>query len=273
MTHGSAEEQRRAAVTRSNQRFGAVLSIIGGLLALAAAVVVYVAGAAASGDGYRAGDLARNSLVTVGVLIFFALCLLIPGEQMRRGSIRRNPAPPDTMLPSATRTSSFRVLSPMWRVVWIVIALAVAASLLVPVLVGFTAGTWPHSLDAHEAVEVLWSVYGSVAFAAGLTCASSLVKLLITTRRRKTEQRSQPGWRFWLYRWRLDVWLVAVGGFFASMCVVFEASAAAELDSSATAPPFLLFALVAVIVAAAGFVLGTQFWRTGEQLGSGESYA
>ncbi len=271
MAHKTSDELR-AANRRSNQRFGSIVSAIGALLAVAGLALTYAAGAAASGGGSASGDLAETSTTTVGVLAFFSLCALITGEQMRRGSIRANPTPPDTATPSATMVSSFRVLGTPWRVVWIVIAFTIAASLLGPVIAGFLTGAWPHSLSAHEAVEVLWAIYGSLAFATGLTLLSSLIKVRATARRASSGKHSQAGWRFWLYRWRADMWLVSAGGFFAAVCAVFAVSESTVLERSSVQGPLIVVAIVASAIAVAGIALGTQFWRTGESLGSGESY-
>lgn len=273
-TAQESPEQRRARVARSNRRFGVWCSTAGGALLAIALVLVYGIGIVATIDaaGSHSGSSAWAT-TTAGVLVFLAMCALILGEQLRRGRFRGNPNPPDTILPSASIVSRFGMLSTGWHLLWLLIALVVALTLLVPVIVGFVTGGWPHSLPEPEVVETPWTIYGAVAFATAAGLCGSLVKKSATAAHadRTAPERGRPAWRFWLYRWRVDVWLNGIGGFVLAAAAVVVASVQADPERDTAGA--LVAGGIGLISIAAGLLLGAQFWRTGESLGAGESFA
>lgn len=271
MTVPESQEEGRARVARSNRVFGLWCSVIGGILLVVAAVIVY--GVAVVVTVGSDGSAAGAATTWVGVLLLFAMCALILGEQLRRGSFGVNPNPPDTLLPSASVRSSFRLLSTGWHALWTVVAFVVALTFLVPVIIGFTTGSWPHSLDDSGAVETPWTIYGAFAFGVGTGLLGSLSKKTFTAAHAGVvpPERGRKAWRFWLYRWRIDVWLSGIGGFLVALCAVFLCSAVDEYDTPVVG--LVVTAVIGLVLVVVGILLGRGFWRTGESLGSGESFA
>lgn len=276
----SVSPEQAARVARQNRQVGVVSDVIGAVLAAAALGLVYGGGIVATAG--RGGDVdAVNSQVSAmsaiwpAVLGLFAFCALMLGEILRRGGIRKNPEAREGGLPKGSNRSDLRVLSDGWRMLWILVALAVAVSLLAPVIVGFLTGGWPHDLPAGGMVQGTWTIYGSVAFGTAVTLFASWVKKSATRRAvaggRGAGAAPSAAWRFLLFRWRVDLWCAAVGGTVAAMFAVFALSAAVTDDTAASG--LAAVAAAGALLAVVGILLGTQYWRTGEPLGSGESFA
>ncbi|MBN9194006.1 hypothetical protein [Microbacterium sp.] len=298
----AAVDTRREQVAAANRRFGAVLSVIGGVLA-AVALVALVAGgllltwlASAppgidddTADGLR-GTATFALSSAPGVLALFAMCGLIAGEQMRGGRIGRNEAAHSRArsasrgLPAASFVSRFRVLPTGWHALWIVVGLAISVLLVaVPVSSWFTGG-WPTSIDDEDAFDVYWVIYGGIAFAVTVAAAASLLKKLAYRRavaRGLTSHdgpaRGQRFWRWFDYRWRFDLWLAGLGGLTLVLALTPLRGAvgpdASGADLAAALPGVLTFVAIGILVTATGVVCSLNYWRAGEELGTGESAA
>lgn len=285
--------KRRERVAASNRAFGRVLSVGGGILAAAALVLLVggglvmtaVAGGPDDGslDGIR-GVAAVAMGATPGVILLFAMCGLVAGEQLRRGAMKRNPSPPDTVLPSASMVSRFRVLSVGWHVFWIVVGLLISVFLVVVPVVSWFTGGWPASVGDENDFSRYWVIYGSIGFGVTVAAITSLIKKLSYYRAQAAGKVQQgveaPGrrfWRFFDYRWRFDLWLSGLGGVILVLAFTPLSSAVGATSSSselADALPWTLsFCALGLVLIVAGIVCATQFWRAGEELGSGESAA
>jgi hypothetical protein len=297
MTEELTTEQlaaRRARVAASNHAFGRVLSIIGIVLAVVALVLLVGGGlvltaASSAADGDTSFDAIRGIATigmsaTPGILLLLAMCGLVAGEQLRRGSMRRNPNPPAGILPSASMTSSFSVLSVRWHLLWIIVGLVVSFVLVgLPVISWFTGG-WPGNVGDDNAFAVYWVIYGAIGFGVTVAAVASLIKKVGFWRAQRNG-RIRPGvdapgkrfWRWFDYRWRFDLWLAGLGGVVAALSTTVLSDAvgpgAAAGDLSAALPAFLGFLLLGIVLIVAGIACSLNFWRAGEELGSGESAA
>lgn len=293
---GEALAARRAVVAEANRRFGRVLSVIGAVLA-ALALLLLVAGGllmtwvasepasldASAADGLR-GLAAVGLSVVPGLLALFGMCGLVGGEQIRRGAITRNPDPPATALPSASHVSRFRVLPTGWHLLWIAVGVVVSVVLAgLPVISWFTGG-WPSSVTGSESFDVYWVIYGSIAFGVTVAAATSLLKKTAYARAvrsgRVAEGRTGAGQRFWRwfdYRWRFDLWLAGAGAMVAVLALTPLSTVVgpdATRDQLAGAlPASLSFVALGVLAVVAGVVCSLNFWRAGEEIGTGESAA
>lgn len=290
---GEALAQRRERVAASNRAFGRVLSVGGGVLAAIAFVLLVGGGlvltAVAAGpddgslDGVR-GLAAVMMGATPGVILLIAMCGLVAGEQLRRGTMQRNPDPPDTVLPSASMVSRFRVLPVGWHVFWIAVGLLISVLLVgIPVVSWFTGG-WPASVGDENDFSRYWVIYGSIGFGVTAAAVVSLIKKLSYYRALAAGKVQQgvdaPGrrfWRFFDYRWRFDLWLAGLGGVIGVLAFTPLSSSvgqtASAADLAAALPWVLGFAALGLLLIVAGIVCATNFWRAGEELGSGESAA
>ncbi len=295
---GQAENlaDRRARVAASNRATGRVLSIVGVvLIALALALLIVGAVLISAGDslelsggdddtidGLRGGG-AILSTVPPGILLLLSVCFLIPGEQLRRGWIGRNPAPPDTLLPQASNISRFRMLGAGWHLLWILVGLAVSLTLIgIPLLSWFT-GAWPATLSEDSSFSGFWTIYGSIAFGVVIAAIASFIKKA-GYRRAAADGRlttEDPGgrafWRWVDYRWRFDLWLAGIGGVLIALAPTFiSGDVGPDGDPSALSAdlvPVLLMGGAGLVLVVLGILASLQFWRSGEVLGSGESLA
>lgn len=297
MTDVQTEEltARRLRVAASNRAFGRVLLVVGvlllvvALLAILAGAGVYVATANAvqAGadryEGENAVGLAAAAMTFVpAIALVLATCALVLGEQLRRGFLYANPTPPDTVLPSASYRSRFRVLGFGWHLLWTVVASAIALVLIGIPTLGWIAGIWPSTMESAYNFTGFWVIYGSLALGIGAASAVSMFKkwtnLADVSSGRATPAggRGRTFWRWVDYRWRFDLWLAGVGG----VAIGLSATAFYNLGPyqyegqfAETLPGFALFAVPGVVLVVLGAVAARQFWRSGEPLGSAESAA
>lgn len=286
--------ERTKRVAASNHRFGRVLSIIGVVLAAIALLLVVGGGIALTlVDGARAGgadestaDSAAGVLTGAmtlppGALALFAMCALVAGEQLRRGSISKNPNPPDTLLPSASYVSRFNVLPYRWHIFWVAVGLVISFVLVgIPVISWFTGG-WPESVREEDAFSGFWIIYGSLAFAVTVAAATSLLKKRLFLRAVASGRATAAGgpgksfWRWIDFRWRFDLWLAGIGGLgIALSFTVFSGAVGPDGDADEAAAailPFIGILGAGVVLVVLGAIAAAQFWRAGESLGSGES--
>lgn len=297
LTEAEAEalRARKTYVATANRRFGRRLSIAGVVLVALCLVVLFGGGlvltrvdqAAAAGiardqlDGLA--GIAKGSLAALPALILlFAVCCLVTGEQLRRGSMAPSSKPQTDPLPTASMVSEFRVLGVGWHLLWSTTGLVVAALLSgIPVVSWFT-GAWPETVSDDHSFSGLWMIYGS--FALGITLASftSLIKKLGYLRQYRIRggaiSDGGPGKSFWRwvdYRWRFDLWLTGAGGVLLGLSPVNLSMAVGPYGSadalSAELPGFFRLAGPGVLLVSLGIAAALNFWRAGEPLGSGES--
>lgn len=290
---GEALVARRARVAEANRRFGKVLSIIGAVLSAVALVLLIGGGllmtAIAGGrddsslDGLRASAAVAMGAAP-GVILLLAMCGLVAGEQLRRGAMTRNPAPSDARRSSASMVSRFRVLSIGWHIFWIVVGLVISFVLVgLPMISWFTGG-WPADIGGENDFSHYWVIYGSISFGVTVAAITSLIKKL-AYQRAVAAGRTRPGvdapgrrfWRFFDYRWRFDLWLAGLGGVDLVLAMTPLSSAVAPgsaVTEVAGAMPWVIaFLLLGAVLIVAGIASAMNFWRAGEELGSGESAA
>jgi hypothetical protein len=115
-------------------------------------------------------------------------------------------------------------------------------------------------------------VYGGLSAAlVGILSVSLVKKLSYTAQLNRRGDRARGGgpgksfWRWFTFRWRFDLWFAGVGGALVGTCWM------ALLFSDVG---FFGGALVAGLAfLAVGVLTCLQYWRAGEALGVGESFA
>jgi len=164
------------------------------------------------------------------------------------------------------------MLSTGWHVLWVLVGLVVSGVLAGLPALSYLTGAWPAASADPEGFTRYWLIYGALAFGVTVAAFASLVKKRTWIRMvARHPERADGGsgrafWRWIDYRFRLDLWAAGIGGMLIALSVT--AAPAPENRPIAVA----VVALGAVLVAA-GIVASTQFWRAGEDLGSGESLA
>lgn len=223
----------------------------------------------------RLGQVVILSTVLVPIV---AMCFLWIGELIRRGTwggpSRYHSG---SALPTGSTTVAVRMVSLGWAVAWVV-GSAVPLGLLLWDIAARAENGYTH--DLYEE----WIVNGLIfAGALGATLAA-LVKKVVWLRSGAARLRvgaytrqSRRSWKFWRsfsFRWRFDVWLCALGMIALFLCAVILVSRPAfSWDADGMTVAAALIGGPGVVVLATGLWATTQFWRTGEHLGSGESVA
>lgn len=256
--------------------------IVGYALASLHVVVVAVVALVLGGDSQPSRAAARPlvmlALGSTVLLPLLAMCFLGIGELVRRG---RWGGPsghkPDALLPQGTNTVSLRLLPVRWNAVWVVVTAPLAGAVL-----------WLNVKDTAEYffgghLETVLTVNGVLLAAAFGTAVGALVKKLWWLRRpqrgddvpvhpalarRKDASLGTRFWRSFSFRWRLDIWLCALGA--VGLWLAAYAFATREhvpgSDSAA-----VVLGSIGVVLLLTGLWATTQFWRSGEDLASGES--
>lgn len=223
-------------------------------------------------------------LVATSVLPLLAASFLWVGELIRRG---RWGGPsghkPDAFLPQGSTTVRVRLVPVAWHVVWVLLTGAAAAVLLTGVSREVLAGS------GSSARAVLWSVHGPLLAAVAGAVLGSLVKKLAWARRRSravapahpalarrtgTAGSGRRFWRWFGYRWRLDLWFCGLGAatlWAAGWVLAQRAEFPDEAGSIAVAATWL--GIAGAVLFTGGIVATTQFWRAGEDIASAESVA
>jgi len=211
----------------------------------------------------------------------FAMCLIWIGELIRRGDWGGPSGhKPDALLPQGTNTVTLRMVPLAWNVVWAVVGLAAAGALL-----------WFVATDARGERFELWVVNGIIAAGAAGAILGSTVKKWSwfhggaqrrgaapsthpALARRAGASRSREFWRSVGFRWRLDLWFCALGlivVWLGAVMLLTREVFTGSAESVTVAASWLIPAGAAMFVA--GLWATTQFWRSGEELASGESVA
>ena len=248
-------------------RLGLVLSLLGGVVVLFALVNTFT--------------VANPMFVAIAQLI--ATCLLIPGEQLRRGAMGENPdAPQGRFLSTASVISRFRPLSLGWHALWSGLGLLVCLIILaVPAIEALTHQVIPPFGYALDLIGG-WLLIGFFSFAIVAASLASLYKkahyLKLVADGGDPLGEGSAGaavWRFVTYRWRFDLWVAAIGG--AAFSLGFIAPVLADPSVPGDVASALAFGGVMLVVGAGVFAVGlwmsSNYWKAGRPLGSGESYA
>ena len=283
-SHGSPEQELSSA--RRGHRAGVVLSLVGALLAAIALALILVGGWRA-GAGNHPSELsawlagfAKSSIP--GVLTLFAVCCLIPGEQLRRGTAMGRSTARKTLLPAGTNVSRFDTVRFGWRFLWISVGIVVSLVLVgVPVAFWVNGGA-PGSLDESHDFSGYWITYGAIAFGGTIAGVVSAARMAFYHRAIRsglaTAGQRGPGGGFWRwvdYRWRFDLWMAGIGGLsIAAAPLLIQDSIgrhASSTELAAALPGLYIATLVGAALIVLGLLASAQFWRTGEALGGGES--
>ncbi len=230
-------------------------------------------------DRRRVGMLV---LFSTALLPILAMCFVWIGELIRRGQWGGPSGhKPGAVLPQGSNTVRVQLLPLGWTLVWFVVALAASGVVL-----------WAIGAATSRERFAIWSVNGIIAAAAAgailgsgfkkwawwrgghVKAAGGPVAHPALARRKGGEARGRTFWRWFGYRWRLDLWLCVLGavGLWFGGVTLAQRSAFENDAASMTA-----LATWLVVVGGSLLVIGlwatTQFWRAGEDLAAGESVA
>ncbi|WEO76790.1 hypothetical protein BJQ94_15730 [Cryobacterium sp. SO2] len=209
---------------------------------------------------------AVSALVALpAILLVTATCFLIPGYLRRRATtIGRGTSTTATSLPLPLGVHAAWALAPLTG--WVLLVLRPLLNLL-----GGTA--WPAGLryENADAVWLMLAAYGGLSSALFVTILVSLLKKVVYVRHITAQPSDVDGsaaqgiWRWVTFRWRFDLWLAGIGGVFVGLCWI-------ALGFGDT-PFFLSTLAIGLVLVASGVLLAVNYWRAGEPLGAGESYA
>lgn len=216
-------------------------------------------------------------IATGGVVLaiggMLLMCAMFIAELARRGSITKS----SNSRAQGSFGVTYSLLAAPLHVAWFLSLLVLAAVLLAV----------PMFADGDIDTFMTWSIWGVFLVPIIGAVLGSLVKKTFyfrwLRRARKSGGRirraSQPVWRWFSYRWRLDLWLCGAG-FLAVTAGLFIAGMMAYLpaDDFGDAEDFAQATTVVIVLLSIGvptllFALWacTQFWRTGEEINTGES--
>ncbi|MGN9787807.1 hypothetical protein ACTMTF_40735 [Nonomuraea sp. ZG12] len=212
----------------------------------------------------------------IGMLLMCAMWIL---EYTRRGSIGVSKQQRGKKGPEGSFQSEIRLLSTPMHLAWFV-GLAVLAGALLGL---------PWTLDWDSDIFFSWFLWGAIITPVNGAVLGSLVKKTFYARwyRRQAAKspggrvirRAQPFWRSFSYGWRLDLWIcgaamlmIVAGALIWGMMAYLPAGdfGDAEDVQEATAVMTVLLS-VGVPAMAFGLWACTQFWRSGEDIRTGES--
>jgi hypothetical protein len=247
-----------------------VLSVLFFLWTLLPGLLTIIAGTDADVPDWLLAATGGGVLAVGGMLL---MCGMFIAELTRRGSIGKS-----DRRSQGTFGVRFTLLSTPLHVTWFV-GLLVLAAVLIAV---------PMFADGDTEIFMTWFIWGAFLVPVTGAVLGSLVKKTFYFRwyRRqpgasagRVRRKAQPFWRWFSYRWRLDLWLCGAGFlavtaalFILGMMAYLPAGDFGDADDVAEArtvvtvllavgAPMLLFALWSC----------TQFWRTGEDIDTGES--
>jgi hypothetical protein len=201
-------------------------------------------------------------------------------ELSRRGTVARSGRARTTLLPQGTNVARVRTLPTGWHVGWLLLLAALTALLLG---VGLD-GRWFADPPDDGGFAMLWWFCGVMTgFVSGVLLGSLVKKLALARRARRgtlAASRASAFWRWFDYRWRLDLWLSGLGAGAVSLAAGVSWLVASTPDGDLSAGDAHAFGVLEAALLGGGVPLllvglwcGTQYWRSGEAPGSGESYA
>jgi hypothetical protein len=196
-------------------------------------------------------------------------CVLWVAELMRRGEIRGRAAPRVKGLPRGTNVSRVDMLSVPVHLAWFA-GMSVAGG-------AAFALSWPYTGDD---AFVTWQALGAILVPCAGASLGSFVKKVAWSRHVRSGRRTAPPsafWRWVTYRWRLDLWICALG--FAALCVGAAIARLMVVSTNfGTAEEYAEARIIVswllsggAVALVAGLWMATQFWRSGEDLATGES--
>jgi hypothetical protein len=214
--------------------------------------------------------------VWVGMLLMCAMWIL---EYTRRGSIGVSKQQRGKKAPAGSFQSEIRLLSTPLHLAWF-IGLAV----LTIALLGL-----PWTMDWDFEIFFVWFLWGALIAPVNGAVLGSLVKKTSYARwyqqqaaknpHGRVMRKAQPFWRSFSYRWRLDLWIcgaamvmIVAGAIVWWNLAYLPADDFGDADDIQEAT-IVTIVLLAIGVPAMAFGLWscTQFWRSGEDIRTGES--
>ncbi|MBK1789220.1 hypothetical protein [Prauserella cavernicola] len=211
-----------------------------------------------------------------GMLLMCAMVIL---EQIRRGPITTTANRPGKPAPTGTFQSQVRLLPTPLHLAWFVGLAALSVALL----------GLPLTVEWDFDIFFVWYLWAAIMVPVNGAVLGSLIKKICYARWYRRQLAASPDgqvvrtkqefWRWFSYRWRFDLWLCGA----ASLLIVLGAGLAAALayipaDDFGDADDILAargitIVLLSIGVPAMTFGLWacTQYWRSGEEIGSAES--
>ncbi|MDW5328366.1 hypothetical protein [Plantactinospora sp. KLBMP9567] len=212
----------------------------------------------------------------VGMLLMCAMWML---EYTRRGSIGVSKQQRGRKAPAGSFESEIRLLSTPLHLAWFIGLSALTVALLV----------LPWTLDWDFEIFFVWFLWGAIIAPVNGAVLGSLVKKTSYARwyRRQAARnpdgrvvrRVQPFWRSFSYRWRFDLWICGVamlmivaGALIWWNLAYLPADDFGDADDiqEATVTTIVLLS-IGVTAMVFGLWACTQFWRSGEDIRTGES--
>lgn len=217
-----------------------------------------------------------NVFAWVGMLLMCAMWIL---EYTRRGSIGVSKQQKGRKAPAASFQSEIRLLPTSLHLAWFV-----GLAVLTVALLGL-----PMTLDWDVDIFFVWFLWGAIIAPVNGAVLGSLVKKTSYARWHKRQaaknpngrvmRKAQPFWRSFSYRWRFDLWicgtamLLIVAGALILWAMAYlpadEFGDADDIQEATTVATVLLS--IGVPAMAFGLWACTQFWRSGEDIKTGES--
>lgn len=212
----------------------------------------------------------------VGMLLMCAMWIL---EYTRRGSIGVSNQQQGKKAPEASFEAEIRLLATPLHLAWFI-----GLALLTVALFGL-----PTTMDWDVDIFFVWFLWGAIIAPVNGAILGSLVKKTSYARwyRRQAAKnpngrvirKAQPFWRSFSYRWRLDLWtcgtamlLIVAGAYVWWNLAYLPADDFGDADDiqEATVVTIVLLS-IGVPAMAFGLWTCTQFWRSGEDIRTGES--
>ena len=205
-------------------------------------------------------------LLLLATIAFFFFVLLRRSTELGVATL--------SMWAGGSVTAQLKPLSTGYHLAWIAVAVAGWLTLIVLPVVLAVGGGWPAMLEEKPATYTYLTLgmYGGLSAALALVLTVSLAKKTgyrATIRRRGAAAlgggAGRSFWRWFTLRWRFDLWLAGVGGAFLGTCWM-----ALIFDDTG----FFVTAIgLGLAFTAAGLFAALQYWRAGEPIGAGESFA
>ncbi|TPW75033.1 hypothetical protein [Schumannella soli] len=248
--------------------------VAAGLVVLGVPVAALVGGgalalliAAAGGDaGALSPVVVFAQPMTVGIAALIATCFLIPGEQLRRGEIVANPD-----ADGAVNVSRFRPLSSGWHLFWALLSLALIVGMLVAAvpatLLDQDALDVPSSADPRPSWLLVSLLFLPLPFVALASLAKKTHWMRVGA---IADHPRRAAWRWVTYRWRLDLWTVALGVAVAQWGA-FLGWGLSDEDAEAGIAVGTVTVVLGLGLLVLGFWLGRGAPKSGELPTTGES--